>query len=294
MVVAKNEKLNRLQRILPEGLVVDTTWLDAQGYPKPLRDKYLASGWLQHVSRGVYQRPSAAFKTGRPLDWERVVISLQTLLDRPVTVGGRTALEMQGFGHYLSAANFTAAKREVHLYAAQPLPGWLNTLPTTAQWVTHKSDRLFVSPGRGLSGLSVDVRTNAAHNDDPIHGSFKLNWGVWDWPLTLSTPERALLELLDELPKRESFEQVDALFGGLATLSPRRLQRLLADCRSVKVKRLFFVFAERHKHRWLRQIDKDKVDLGAGKRSLVEHGKFDPNSQMTLPPFLVEVPDADF
>ena len=28
----RNEKINQLQRLLPEGLVVDTPWLDAHGY----------------------------------------------------------------------------------------------------------------------------------------------------------------------------------------------------------------------------------------------------------------------
>jgi len=45
------------------------------------------------------------------LCWENVVVSLQTILARPVTVGGRTALELQGFPHYLGAGEF----RKVHL-----------------------------------------------------------------------------------------------------------------------------------------------------------------------------------
>jgi hypothetical protein len=78
----------------------------------------------------------------------------------------------------------------------------------------------------------------------------------------------ATLELLDEIPNHETFEQVDAVFSGLSTLRPARLQKLLADCASVKVKRLFFFFADRHKHAWLKRLDKDEVDLGSGKRML--------------------------
>lgn len=290
MVAAKNEKLNQLQRSLPEGLVVDTGWLDAQGYPKSLRDKYLASGWLEHVSRGVYRRPSALVseEKGR-LQWERVVLSLQHLLRLGVSVGGRTALELQGFAHYLT----TSDQREVHLYASEPLPGWLDTIPTNAHWVVHNSDRLFGAAGRGLSNSVVDVHDVQNHSADPLHGSFQMNLGLWDWPLTASTAERAVLELLDELPTRESFEQVDALFGGLGALSPRRLQRLLEDCRSVKVKRLFFVFADRHAHRWLKHMNREAIDLGAGKRALVPNGKLDPKYQITLPPFLLGAIDAD-
>jgi hypothetical protein len=99
----------------------------------------------------------------------------------------------------------------------------------------------------------------------------------------MSTPERALLELLDELPRHESFHQVDMLFEGLRTLSPRRLQTLLVACRSVKVKRLFLWFAERHNQTWLNQLDRDKIDLGTGKRMLVKGGKFDPKYLITVP-----------
>jgi hypothetical protein len=101
--------------------------------------------------------------------------------------------------------------------------------------------------------------------------------------LTLSTPERAVFELLDELPGRESFHQVDKLFEGLPNLSPRRLQKLLADCRNVKVKRLFFFFADRHQHAWAKRIIKDSVDLGKGKRMLVKGGRFDSIYQITVP-----------
>ena len=70
---------------------------------------------------------------------------------------------------------------------------------------------------------------------------------------------------------------------GLRNLSPRRLQGLLADCKSVKVKRLFFWFAERHNHAWLPKIDRSSIDLGKGKRMLVRGGKLDPTYNITVP-----------
>ena len=88
-------------------------------------------------------------------------------------------------------------------------------------------------------------------------------------PVRYSSKERAFLELLDELPKHESFHQVDALMEGLSDLSPRRLQALLEACSSVKVKRLFLFFADRHRHAWRPKLDLAKIDLGSGKRVLV-------------------------
>ena len=110
-----------------------------------------------------------------------------------------------------------------------------------------------------------------------------MTWGRWGLPLTLSSPERAYLEMLDELPQRESFHQADMLMQGAANFRPRRLQKLLQDCASVKVKRLFFFFAERHGHAWLKRLDKSAVDLGKGKRMLVRGGRLDPVNLITVP-----------
>jgi len=104
-----------------------------------------------------------------------------------------------------------------------------------------------------------------------------------DWKLIMSLPERAVLELLDEVPRRETFHQVDMLVDGLRNLGPRRLQTLLVGCRSVKVKRLFFWFAERHKHSWLKELDRKAVDLGKGKRMIVRGGKLDTKFNITVP-----------
>lgn len=104
-----------------------------------------------------------------------------------------------------------------------------------------------------------------------------------DWQLIMSLPERAVLEVLDEVPQRETFHQVDMLVDGLGNLSPRRLQSLLLGCCSVKVKRLFFWFAERHKHSWLKELDRKAVDLGKGKRMIVRGGKLDTKFNITIP-----------
>ena len=51
--------LNRLHRLLPEGLVADAAWFTRMGYPSSLRSRYLASGWLQPVARGGVSAPAA-------------------------------------------------------------------------------------------------------------------------------------------------------------------------------------------------------------------------------------------
>lgn len=269
-------KLNRLEQELPEGLLVDAAWLEKQGYYGSLRKKYVASGWLEQPTRSVYRRPRGT------LAWQQVVISLQTLLECPVVVGGRTALELQGFAHYLPLGG----SKEVHLYCDEKPPGWLRKLPLKERFVLHNAKRLFAEDPitLGLSALSVNLQTGEEVSTDAIHGSLvRQPWGQWNWPLTLSTSERAVLELLDELPDRESFHQVDMLMEGLSSLSPRRLQKLLLDCRSIKVKRLFFWFSDRHQHAWFKRLDRAQVELGKGKRMIVRGGKLNAKYQITVP-----------
>jgi len=275
MTKQNTSKLKWLDQQIPEGLIVTAAWLTKHGYSTSLRSQYLAAGWLEQPARSVFRRCRGNLR------WEQVVISLQTMLEFPVVVGGRTALELQGYAHFL-----LQEQREVHLYGQKPLPAWMGKLPFNQRFIFHKSTRLFRNDPvtRGLASLNWNVMTDESVSTDLIHGGLNvLPWGQWDWPLTVSTSERALFELLDDLPNRERFQVVDKLVEGLASLSPNRLQKLLSDCHSVKVKRLFFFFADRHSPAWLKRIDRNAVDLGKGDRMLVRGGKFDPVHRITVP-----------
>lgn len=276
MVERSASHLNQLERDLPEGLIVDSAWLEARGIASNLRAYYVKSGWLDQPTRGVYRRPRGT------LSWQHVVISLQTLLKLDFVVGGRTALELQGFAHYLSPDI-----RDVHLYGPDRPPFWLERLDLPQRFVSHNSGKLFRNDPvtRGLSSLAWDITKGQGRDLNRFQGGdlATLTWGQWDWPLTLSTPERAYLELLDQLPRHESFHQADMLMQGAANLSPRRLEKLLNDCTSIKVKRLFFFFADRHQHAWRKRLDKSIIDLGSGKRMLVKGGRLDPVYLITVP-----------
>jgi hypothetical protein len=262
--------MNWLEQHLPEGLLVDSAWLTSKGYSTSLRSQYVAAGWLKQPARRVYQRPRG------DLSWQQIVISLQTLLEQDLTVGGRTALELHGLAHYLSHTI-----PAIYLYGPRHPPTWLADLKTAPEFRYRNDARLF----------SVHRATAAPHLLEPAVGEkprrsdglATIPWGQWDWPLTVSMPERAYLEFLDELPDQESFHQADMLMEGLSTLSPIRLQGLLTDCHNIKVKRLFFFFADRHSHAWLKRLDRKSIDLGRGKRSLVKGGRYDPKYMITLP-----------
>jgi hypothetical protein len=270
----QNERLlNRLERELPEGVLVDAAWLGRHGYSRQLLNHYVGAGWLEQPARGVYRRPRGS------VDWQQAVFSLQTFLDYQLAVGGRAALELQGYAHYLPQK-----LRSVSLYGSDPPPGWLRHLRLGAVRFEYRNDQTLFEKNAVASEFKKLFSSKDTHKKESLDVSLtKMPVGHWDWALILSTPERALLELLDELPNHETFHQVDMLMQGMANLSPRRLTALLNDCKSVKVKRLFFYFADRHAHAWLKPLKNEKFDLGKGKRMLVRNGKLDPTYQITVP-----------
>ena len=274
MAIQKGSKLNQLERLLPEGLLVDAAWLEQQGYSRALRRQYVSAGWLIQPVRGVYHRQRTIS------GWEQIVISLQTLLQYPVSVGGRSALELQGYAHYLPASPDI---RTIHLYTEKKIPGWLSKFSGYAHFSSHNRSR-FLSPiQHDEKILTLEYSRNDTEMTLLPGGLLIMPWGHWKWPLVISSPERAILELLDELPRNESFHQVDMIMEGLVNLRPRRLQALLEDARSVKVKRLFFFFADRHQHKWLSHLNLEKVSLGSGKRVIFRGGKLDPKYGITVP-----------
>ena len=285
MTQQKGQLLNRMQRLLPEGLIADAAWFTSKGYSSGLRRRYVDSGWLQPITRGVFRHPSYVLGHGDalvPLRWQHVVVSLQSVMERMILVGGRTALELDGLAHYLSSTGH----REVHLYGYEPAPSWLSKLPIETPFVYHNAKKLFPD-----EPISLAVENVASTPDSEIdsklistRGSLTTTYfGEGNWPIVSSTRERAILELLDDLPDNETFHQVDMFMEGLVHISPKRMSQLLRQCRSIKVKRLFFWFSERHGHPWLEWLDRTGANLGHGKRMLFKGGKLDPKYKITVP-----------
>jgi hypothetical protein len=102
-------------------------------------------------------------------------------------------------------------------------------------------------------------------------------------PIAYSCPEKALLEVLTEVPSAVSFEHADALMQGLSNLSPKKIDALLRTCRSIKVKRLFLWLAERNGHPWYKRLEPTEYDLGSGKRVLAQHGRLHARWAITVP-----------
>lgn len=270
MSVSRNEKLNRLLATLGDASLVSSGWLRAHGYPSNLVAKYMASGWLQSPSRGVYLR-----KSGQPT-WEGLVHTLQIREQLPLHVGGRFALARQGHEHYLRLGEAAT----VTLYGPAKLPAWASKLPIRERvqacgsgpfdwpaldFTPDTSDAMLSA--RGLERVSDDSRAAG---------------------VVFSTPERAVLELCDETPSSALVHEANALMQGLATLRPPLVSTLLQHCTSIKAKRLFLALADRNNHAWLAHVNLQSVELGRGKRVLVRGGKLNAKYQITLPADLDE------
>lgn len=261
MSIENTSKLGMLQRQLPEGLLAPSAWLKKQGYSDQLLKKYRTAGWLDYPTRGVYRRP------GPPLQWEHVVASLGKVLEVPPHIGGYSALELRGKAHFLKPRG----AGEIHLYSAAPLPRWVHRLSLGERLVEHRLSLFDFAPG---------VPVGETLTAEP--------WGPWGWALSYATPERAMLEWLDEVPQAASLEHAMEVFGLLPDLNSRRVLLLLKACRSVKVKRLFLALTARHaSFHWaapvLAAAERGEIALGSGKRSLVAGGRLDPKYLITLP-----------
>jgi hypothetical protein len=263
MRLQNDKNIKNLLESVPNGFFVDSKWLTSQGISRQLVTKYVKSGWLVRAAHGLYQRPlQLAGDRAAPTDWELIVLSMQRLMDLPVHLGGVTALQRQGHSHYATMGS----NSRVFLYAVK-WPGWIASVETNATFEL-RNRKLF-------KNSDTDVEAKEA----PGNSSF----APWNWSLSMSSPERAILEALDELPDSESFDNLDMIFQGLVNLRPRRLMRLMNECTSIQVKRLFFVFADKHDHAWRKHLNHDQINLGSGDRSFVKGGKLHPKYRITVP-----------
>ena len=247
----KGKKLNRLLQVWPKNAVATSCWLKKLGINYDLLSQYRRSQWVTSIGHG------AVIRTGDKVDWTGGVFALQKQLDLSVHPGGKTALSLQGYAHYLSLG-----MKDLTLFSQsrERLPKWFCNYDWNIVLINYYTQ---VFPRNCLVGL--------------------IPFNVGNFDLNISSPERAIFEILYTLPGKESFEGVWLLFEGLTTLYPDILQELLEKCSSVKVKRLFMVLAEFHQHNWLKRINSARIDFGEGKRMFVEGGYLHPKYKITVP-----------
>ncbi|MGQ0547581.1 MAG: type IV toxin-antitoxin system AbiEi family antitoxin domain-containing protein [Betaproteobacteria bacterium] len=246
-------KINQLLTNWPKGAVGPASWLRDQGVSRQLADTYRKTSWLRRLAHGAYVRADDV-----NVDWTGAVWSMQKLLHMSVHPGGKTALELHGEAHFLPLGG---GRLTLYGETGERLPVWFRTHNWNVK-VLYTATNLFP---RDL-GLTEHIQR--------------------ELPLQVSSRERAFMELLHLVPRKESLGEARLLMEGLATLRPALVQRLLETCNSVKVKRLFLVLADEARHPWVNKLDLSNTDLGKGKRVLIKGskgGRLHPKYQLVLP-----------
>ena len=271
MSAPRSQNLKKVLAAVPSGHLVDAAWLTAHGVAYESFRDYVKRGWLERVHRGVFRRPAPYDTTSSTLDWKACLLSMQHIMQYDVHIGGTTALGQLGYDHYLRLGS----SAPVWVYG-DAIPKWLTKLPLDAK-IETRNRSLFADPALGLAKNDTDAQTTPPR----------------DWKLKASTPERAVMEAMDELPEHEGFHNLDMIFQSLTTLRPKMLSALLHSCKKIKVKRLFFVFADRHNHPWRKYLDADEFGLGSGDRALVTGGRLHPRYRIMVPEEFVDAENGD-
>ena len=243
-------KINSLIQSLPRSSVLLPSWLLSQGYSYELQQCYRKGGWLKSIGKG------AMLKSGDPLVLSGALSALQNVENLNIHIGGRSALELYGFAHYLQINSYETT---LFINGRTKLPAWFEK----NDWNTKI--RLF-----RLSLFNTEMLGMINYQD----GELKMK---------ISDPARAMMECFALCPEKFPLSESYELMEGLSSLRPTLVQKLLEDCKSLKTKRLFLCFAEKANHSWFKYLDLRKIDLGLGNRSLVDSGVLVSKYKLVLP-----------
>jgi len=219
------------------GSPITSAQLAALGVSADLAVHYARSGWLKRLGRGVYCRPGEALSLHPSL----VVLQQQIA---GLHVGGKTALEWYGVRQYVSQ------QAAMHLYgwATARLPDWFGQhFPGE-----YHRKRLFTEEPEQMPGVVRFENRDSA-------------------PL-VSTPERALLELLDEVGVRQPLQEAREIVEGTYNLRADVLTDLLKRCTSVKTVRLSLTLGRELSLPWAAKLADVELPTG-GRRPWVSKSK---------------------
>lgn len=248
----KEQKINRLLKSQPSGVVYLSSWLTENGFSTQLINRYKISGWLYSIGRGAWMR------AGEKPTFQGAIYSLQNQSKSTIHIGGKTALSVLGKMHYLELQ-----QQQVYLFGDDRLPSWF----TKFHWdvkINYQSSS-FLPNTLGLETLEQK-----------------------GFNLLISNTVRAFMECLYLSPKNQELLECYEIMEGLNNLRPKQVQELLENCKSIKVKRLFLYMAEKAGHEWFKYLNPENIDLGKGKRSLVKEGVYISKYRITVPKSLVE------
>jgi hypothetical protein len=246
-------KLSDLLRKWPAGTVATQSWLSKNNIYYQLAEKYIKGGWLEKVGNAAFKR------AGDKVDWRGVVYAVQHSGDKPIHVGGITALDLRGLSHFIYKG-----KPKLQLFntdqkhSRRLLPKWLVEYLVDEVHITYIRNRLF----------TTDIGL--------------IDFSCHSFEIKVSSIERALLEAISLVPGNISFEHAYYLMLGKHTLRANLLQQLLKECTSYQTKRVFLYLAKRCELSFLQNLNISDLNLGNGKRKVAGEGELEYDSALEL------------
>ena len=228
MATTHENKLKRLYTQLKPGTPLTSEDLAALGISADLAVHYVRASWLQRLARGVYCRPND------PPALHPSLILLQRHF-AGLHVGGKSALDWHGVRHYL------AQRPVLHLYGwnATRLPHWF----TERFPADYHRKRLFKERPNAL----LHVRPYENAKGAPL----------------VSSPERALLEVLSEVGVRQPLQEARELVESAYSFRADVLRELLQRCTSVKTVRLCLQLGKEKSQPWVAKLDHKRLPKGS-------------------------------
>ncbi len=244
-------KLNKLISNWPRGIIYTQAHLTSLGITRENVKKYRRNQWVRNIGRGAYCLPSDQIDIFSGLN------ALQQQLEIPIHIGGKTIIELQGYGQN---AAFGFSKHFLFARPGTSIPKWFLNYDWQGELIIKRSKFLPTNVKNSFSEYSQNGAT-----------------------VFVSSLERALLELLYHIPGNHGFHESANIIEGMQTLRINILQELLENCQSVKVNRLFLYFADRLNLPWFSKLNLSRINLGSGKRMIYSGGKLDKKYQITVP-----------
>lgn len=250
MNTESRSNIKKLIGLIPDNGIVTTAFLRKNGFSYSSLFGYKSYGWIDEFGHGAYCRHAHTPSIYAGLDAATNQLGLN------VRVGGRSALARKGYLHFIP---FQDQKVSLYLLRGQRLPKWFSAQYHNAYTIS------------ATTILPADLGITSA-TESGFH--FKQ-----------SAPERAILELLEQVPRNVQLNECYQILEMMATLRTSLVQELLEKCSSVKVKRLFLLLAEDLNHAWLKDINLSHINLGSGCRVIDNGGTFNTKFNLITKPW---------
>jgi hypothetical protein len=256
-------KICQLLSAWPAGVVGVQPWLDKKQIYRQLSHHYATHGWLTKIGSGAYVR------AGEKATWQGGVYAMQQGLNLAIHVGGLSSLELFGQAHFIPMGEHTKVYIFAHSqHVPRYLPKWFSNLNNVP--CEYLSAQLFKT--------DIGLRT--------------YNYG--NFSIQVSTIERAIFEVLSLVSSKTSMEHACLLMEYQNSLRTELVQKLLQECNSQVLKRLFIYFARKFNLSCLPALDLKKVDLGRGERRIGDGEVFVAELKLFVPKISQEVdPDQE-